>query len=125
MLPIFCIFHFLSRFVKLICIYESHVDAIYTEFLPGAASESDSISENIIIDYNEEEKIVGIEILNILRINCCNLPRKAPSLLMFFACPTRPAACGIFGICRFISGFSGLGFPEDRFAGLKPIWRSI
>ncbi len=45
-------------------VYSKDVDAIYIEFLPGAISESDSISENIIIDYNEEGKIVGIEILN-------------------------------------------------------------
>ena len=63
-------------------IYSNDVDAIYIEFLPDAASDSDSISEDVIVDYNDDRKIIGIEILNASRYVDVSKPLEVDNLLV-------------------------------------------
>ncbi len=44
--------------------YDQVADAIYIKIGSGSVIESDELSPGIIIDYNDDGKIVAIEILN-------------------------------------------------------------
>lgn len=45
--------------------YDPKTDAVYIQFQEGEYSISKEISEGIILDYTEEGKIMGIEILKV------------------------------------------------------------
>lgn len=45
-------------------VYDKVADAIYIKFSNEDIHDSEEISEGIIIDYNKESNIVGVEILN-------------------------------------------------------------
>jgi len=45
-------------------IYDRVADALYIKFSNEEVYESEEISEGIIIDYNKEGDVVGVEILN-------------------------------------------------------------
>ncbi|MBF2058511.1 MAG: DUF2283 domain-containing protein [Cyanobacterium sp. T60_A2020_053] len=44
--------------------YDSDIDAIYFDLIDIPSYDSDEINEGIIIDYDKEDKIVGIEIID-------------------------------------------------------------
>ncbi|MBU7027092.1 MAG: DUF2283 domain-containing protein [Theionarchaea archaeon] len=45
--------------------YDPKTDAVYIQFQEGEYSISKEISEGIILDYTEEGKVMGIEILEV------------------------------------------------------------
>ena len=45
--------------------YDPNADAIYIQFQEGKYEISKEIEEDIIVDYTNEGKVIGIEILNI------------------------------------------------------------
>jgi len=49
-------------------VYDKVADALYIEFSNEEIYESKEISEGIIVDYNKEGNIVGMEILNLSKI---------------------------------------------------------
>jgi len=44
--------------------YDQQVDALYIRLDNSNIIESEEIKEGIVLDYNENEQVVGIEILN-------------------------------------------------------------
>ena len=42
--------------------YDKNTDSLYIRLATGGSSESEEISENLIVDYNEHGQIVGIDI---------------------------------------------------------------
>ncbi len=47
-------------------IYDPEADALYISFTSqGKYAESEEIEQGIIVDYSEDGKIIGIEILNV------------------------------------------------------------
>lgn len=44
--------------------YDNEVDALYITLSKNAVAESDEGSEGVILDYDNNENIIGIEILN-------------------------------------------------------------
>ena len=53
--------------------YDQKVDAAYFRIENQTVLESEEIAEGIIIDYNEENEIVGVELLGIKTLNPQNL----------------------------------------------------
>jgi len=49
--------------------YDRVADALYIKFSNENIAESDEISDGIILDYNKDGKIIGIEILNYSKRN--------------------------------------------------------
>ncbi|MCE7736038.1 MAG: DUF2283 domain-containing protein [Candidatus Heimdallarchaeota archaeon] len=49
--------------------YDKIADALYIYINRGEIKESKELSKNIVIDYNEQNKIYGIEIINFSKIN--------------------------------------------------------
>ena len=49
--------------------YDRVADALYIKFSNENIAESDEISDGIILDYNKNGKIIGIEILNYSKRN--------------------------------------------------------
>ena len=45
--------------------YDQKVDALYIRLDESNIIESEEVKENIVLDFNSEEQVVGIEILNI------------------------------------------------------------
>ena len=45
--------------------YDPEVDALYMHLLEIQAVESEEIAPDIIVDFSEDGKVVGIEILNV------------------------------------------------------------
>lgn len=60
--------------------YGPEVDAISVQIVDENVLESEEIAEGIIIDYNENEEIIGFELLDIGNISISSL-RKLKSLL--------------------------------------------
>ena len=48
-------------------IYHKKDDALYIEIEDSKIIESEEVAPGIILDYNEQNKMVGIEILNLSR----------------------------------------------------------
>ncbi len=44
--------------------YDSEVDALYIGILDEKTFESEEVSEGIVVDYTEDGRVVGIEVLN-------------------------------------------------------------
>jgi len=44
--------------------YDPEVDVLYISILNEKAFESEEMSEDIIADYTEDNKVIGIEVLN-------------------------------------------------------------
>jgi uncharacterized protein YuzE len=44
--------------------YDSKVDALYIRWAESKIVESDEISEGLILDYDSEGNVVGVEVLN-------------------------------------------------------------
>jgi uncharacterized protein YuzE len=44
--------------------YDSKVDALYIRWTDANISESDEISEGVILDYDSDGNVVGVELLN-------------------------------------------------------------
>jgi len=63
-------------------VYSKDVDAIYIELLPDKAKESDAISDDVIVDYNDEGKIVGIEILNASKYIDISKPLEVDNMMV-------------------------------------------
>ena len=42
--------------------YDKTTDSLYITLAPGGSIESEEVSENIILDYNAEGRVVGIDI---------------------------------------------------------------
>ncbi len=55
--------------------YDEKADALYIRFSENNYFESDEIKEGIILDYDKNRKIVGLEILDASE----NLPKEAAS----------------------------------------------
>jgi uncharacterized protein YuzE len=49
--------------------YDKYVDALYIKFKEGKVVESDEIAPGIIVDLNENNEIIGVEILGFLSAN--------------------------------------------------------
>lgn len=49
--------------------YDRVADALYIRFSSEKIKESDEIADGVILDYNENGKIIGIEILNYSKRN--------------------------------------------------------
>jgi len=49
--------------------YDSVADALYIKFSNERIKESDEISKGVILDYSNDGKIIGIEILNYSKRN--------------------------------------------------------
>ena len=45
--------------------YDPEVDALYMHLLEAQSVESEEIAPDIIVDFSEDGKVVGIEILNV------------------------------------------------------------
>ena len=45
--------------------FDKQVDAAYLRFSDAKVVDSDEISDGIIFDYDEQNKVVGIEVLNL------------------------------------------------------------
>jgi uncharacterized protein YuzE len=43
--------------------YFPAADSLYIEFTPGPASDSDTISEDVVADYDSAGRVIGFEIL--------------------------------------------------------------
>ncbi|MEM3386029.1 MAG: DUF2283 domain-containing protein [Nitrososphaeria archaeon] len=43
--------------------YEPDADALYIRIRDGKVADSDEVSDGIIVDYNENDNVLGIEIL--------------------------------------------------------------
>ena len=44
--------------------YDPEVDVLYIRILNEKAFESEEVSEDIIVDYTEDNKVIGLEVLN-------------------------------------------------------------
>ena len=44
--------------------YDSEVDALYIRILDEKAFESEEVSEDIVVDYTKDNKVIGVEVLN-------------------------------------------------------------
>ena len=44
--------------------YGHVVDALYIKFSDGEVADSEEISEGVIIDYDQNGRVIGVEILN-------------------------------------------------------------
>ena len=53
--------------------YDKDVDALYIKFTDGKFSKNQKINDSVIIDFDETEKILGIELLDVKN----NLPDKS------------------------------------------------
>jgi uncharacterized protein YuzE len=42
--------------------YDKETDSLYIRLAPGGSTESEEVSENLILDYNAEGHVVGIDI---------------------------------------------------------------
>lgn len=42
--------------------YFAETDMLYVELLPGVAVESEEVAPNIVLDFDETERVIGIEI---------------------------------------------------------------
>lgn len=42
--------------------YDKETDSLYIMLAPGGSTESEEVSENLILDYNAEGHVVGIDI---------------------------------------------------------------
>ncbi|HLG30190.1 MAG TPA: DUF2283 domain-containing protein [Candidatus Brocadiales bacterium] len=49
--------------------YDKDVDALYIEISDKKAVESEEVEKDIIFDYDENDNIVGIEVLNCVKEN--------------------------------------------------------
>lgn len=47
--------------------YDKDVDALYIELSNNKAVESEEIENDIVLDYDENDNVVGIEILNCIK----------------------------------------------------------
>jgi uncharacterized protein YuzE len=45
--------------------YDKETDAIYVVFSDDAVSESEEVSENVVVDYNDKDEVVAVEVLNV------------------------------------------------------------
>ncbi|HET54373.1 MAG TPA: DUF2283 domain-containing protein [Ignavibacteria bacterium] len=45
--------------------YDEKVDALYIRFDNSNIIESEEVKDGIVLDYNQDDQVVGIEILNI------------------------------------------------------------
>ena len=46
-------------------LYDNETDSIYVKLLSDAVVESQELSDGSIVDYNENDEIVAVEILNV------------------------------------------------------------
>lgn len=53
--------------------YDKDVDALYIEISSKKAVESEEVEKDIIFDYDENNDIVGIEVLNCIKENKNNI----------------------------------------------------
>ena len=54
--------------------FDEHADAIYMRFDDSPIVESEEVQPGIVLDFNEQNQVVGIEILNVKdRIPLANL----------------------------------------------------
>ncbi len=60
--------------------YDQEVDAAYFRLENQAVLESEEIADGIIVDYNDNNKIVGVELLGVKTINLGNLSLLIPLL---------------------------------------------
>ncbi len=60
--------------------YDQEVDAAYFRFENQTVLDSEEIADGIIVDYNEDNKIVGVELLGVKTINLGNLALLIPLL---------------------------------------------
>ena len=47
--------------------YDENVDALYIELSNRKAKDSEEVESDIIVDYDENDNVVGIEILNCIK----------------------------------------------------------
>lgn len=45
--------------------YDQHVDALYIRLDESNIMDSEEVKEGIVLDYNKENQVIGIEILNV------------------------------------------------------------
>lgn len=70
--------------VELYVSYDPTADALYIRLREGKVADSVELSNNIIVDYDEEGKIIGIEILNFskTRINLNEIVMKGIEVML-------------------------------------------
>ncbi|KKO19209.1 MAG: hypothetical protein BROFUL_02087 [Candidatus Brocadia fulgida] len=59
----------LKKDIKMKITYDKDVDALYIEISRKKAIESDEVEKDVIVDYDENDNIVGIEVLNCVKKN--------------------------------------------------------
>ncbi|MDJ0661133.1 MAG: DUF2283 domain-containing protein [Crocosphaera sp.] len=64
--------------------YDQEVDAAYFSLENQTVLESKEIAEGIIVDYDQDNKIVGVELLGVKTINLGNLAILIPLLPELF-----------------------------------------
>ncbi len=47
--------------------YDEKVDALYIRLDDSKVTESEEVKDGIVLDYNKEDQVVGIEVLNVGR----------------------------------------------------------
>ncbi len=60
--------------------YDQEVDAAYFRFENQTVLESEEIADGIIVDYNEDNQVVGVELLGVKTINLGNIAILMPLL---------------------------------------------
>ncbi|MDJ0730438.1 MAG: DUF2283 domain-containing protein [Crocosphaera sp.] len=60
--------------------YDQEVDSAYFRLENETVLDSEEIADGIIVDYNENNKIVGVELLGVKTINIGNLALLIPLL---------------------------------------------
>jgi len=64
--------------------YDPEADALYIKIRDGKVADSEEISDGIIIDYDEDGNIIGIEVVEFSKkkINLNELVIKGPKLMV-------------------------------------------
>ena len=45
--------------------YDNETDSIYVKFMDDTITESEEVKKDVIVDYNNNDEIVSIEVLNV------------------------------------------------------------
>ena len=46
-------------------LYDNETDSIYVKFMDDTITESEEVKKDVIVDYNNNDEIVSIEVLNV------------------------------------------------------------
>jgi uncharacterized protein YuzE len=49
--------------------YDPEVDALYITLVEGKSADSDEVQPGVILDYDQEGRLIGMEVLNVKKRN--------------------------------------------------------